>query len=81
MSIEETDEIYRELIRVGRDGAIIVHWNNLVPRRHPRELDGLIHEDKEKAFMAASRDRAFVYSEFIIETIRKSNSHEETDFF
>jgi len=38
LSIEETNEIFREIVRTGKDNAIIIFWNNLVPRDIPNHL-------------------------------------------
>ena len=59
-----------EVARVGRVGARICYWNNLVTRRRPETLarELLSHADEARALHA--RDRAFLYSRLVVESVR-----------
>lgn len=69
MSEEAFVALVRELVRTGRPGGRLGWRNLLVPRGHPRALDGvLVHEEalsKELHF----RDRSFVYGNYVVERI------------
>ena len=71
MSVEQTDSVFKELVRVGRGNAIVVFWDNLVHRKHPISLNAVLATDFEKAKKLAATDRAFLYSNFTLEKIRK----------
>jgi S-adenosylmethionine-diacylglycerol 3-amino-3-carboxypropyl transferase len=59
-----------EVARVGRPGARICYWNNLVPRRRPASLAGRLATDEREADRLHRLDRAFLYSRLVIETVR-----------
>jgi S-adenosylmethionine-diacylglycerol 3-amino-3-carboxypropyl transferase len=59
-----------EIARVGRPGARLCYWNNLVDRRRPAELSGLLASHQSLADKLARRDRAFLYSRFVVESVR-----------
>jgi len=59
--------IYKDLLEKSNKGARFVYWNMLVPRRCPPELSKrIIYKDELSASLFA-RDKAFFYSNFIIE--------------
>ena len=69
MSLEDYHRLLQRLVRSGRPGARLAYWNLLVPRRRPpfmadrlRSLDGLAGD-------LHARDKAFVYSAFVVEEI------------
>jgi S-adenosylmethionine-diacylglycerol 3-amino-3-carboxypropyl transferase len=68
---EQADNLFAELIRVGRPGGRIAYWNNLVQRQPSGILQSQLQENQEKAEMLYQKDRAFVYSSFHILTIKK----------
>ncbi len=73
MSEEETQGMFRELARVGRDGGAIAYWNNLVRRNSRGALNGTIAGEPETAAALRQDDRVFFYDRFVVERIRKGN--------
>lgn len=71
MSDDQKDALFKNLVRAGRNGSIIVYWNNLVERHHPGFLDEYILADAETANALHQNDRTFFYSRLIIESIKK----------
>ena len=59
-----------EIARVGRTGARICYWNNLVARRRPEALADRIASHPLDAATLHARDRAFLYSALVIESVR-----------
>lgn len=59
-----------EIARVGRPGARICYWNNLVPRRRPTALADMIRSHPDEAAPLFARDRAFIYSALVVESVR-----------
>jgi S-adenosylmethionine-diacylglycerol 3-amino-3-carboxypropyl transferase len=58
-----------EIARVGRPGARLCYWNNLVERSRPEALAELIGTDTALAEDLAARDRAFLYSRLVVEQV------------
>ena len=63
-----------ELARVGRPGARICYWNNLVERRRPERLAGLLTSHDGLAAALHRRDRAFLYTRFVVESVGEAAS-------
>jgi S-adenosylmethionine-diacylglycerol 3-amino-3-carboxypropyl transferase len=61
-----------EVARVGRPGARICYWNNLVARRHVQQLSGRLADNATEADRLFTVDRAFLYSRLVIETVQGS---------
>jgi S-adenosylmethionine-diacylglycerol 3-amino-3-carboxypropyl transferase len=59
----------REVLRVGRPGARICYWNNLVDRRRPDALAGSLLSDGRESDQLHARDRAFLYSRIVVESV------------
>jgi S-adenosylmethionine-diacylglycerol 3-amino-3-carboxypropyl transferase len=59
-----------EIARVGRPGARLCYWNNLVPRHRPARLAGVIATHAIEAAELHRLDRAFLYSRLIIESVK-----------
>jgi S-adenosylmethionine:diacylglycerol 3-amino-3-carboxypropyl transferase len=59
-----------EISRAGRPGARLCYWNNLVDRRRPPGLAHLLESDARLAGALFARDRAFLYSRFVVESVR-----------
>jgi S-adenosylmethionine-diacylglycerol 3-amino-3-carboxypropyl transferase len=59
-----------EIARVGRPGARICYWNNLVTRRRPTSLADRIVSHPDEAAALQGRDRAFLYSALVVESVR-----------
>lgn len=73
MSGDETHRVFRELVRVGRDGSVVAYWNNLVRRHAPDALDGAVSHETEMAMALHRDDRGFFYDRLVIERIGKRN--------
>lgn len=59
-----------EIARVGRPGARICYWNNLVERSHPPRLSHLFRKHDDVASELHRRDRGFLYSRFVVESVQ-----------
>jgi S-adenosylmethionine-diacylglycerol 3-amino-3-carboxypropyl transferase len=59
-----------EIARVGRPGARICYWNNLVTRQRPEDLADRIVSHSDEATSLHARDRAFLYSRLVVESVR-----------
>jgi S-adenosylmethionine-diacylglycerol 3-amino-3-carboxypropyl transferase len=59
-----------EVARVGRAGARICYWNNLVPRARPDALASRICSHDGLAARLHDVDRSFFYSRFVVESVR-----------
>jgi S-adenosylmethionine-diacylglycerol 3-amino-3-carboxypropyl transferase len=70
----EHEAALEEIARVGRPGARLCYWNNLVPRWRPARLSRLIESHDELAAALFARDRAFLYSRFVVESVRDRRS-------
>ncbi|HJW21332.1 MAG TPA: DUF3419 family protein [Candidatus Limnocylindrales bacterium] len=62
--------VLAEVARVGRPGARICYWNNLVTRRCPAALADRLASDTAEAARLHPTDRAFLYSALVVETVR-----------
>jgi S-adenosylmethionine-diacylglycerol 3-amino-3-carboxypropyl transferase len=63
-----------EIARVGRPGARICYWNNLVSRRRPDSLAGELVSHPELSSRLHAQDRAFLYSAFVVESVRDAKA-------
>lgn len=59
----------REVARVGRPGARLCYWNNLVDRRRPESLAGRLLSDGAESGRLYDLDRASLYSRLVIESV------------
>lgn len=60
-------DVYGELLNAALPGARFAYWNMLVPRRCPEPLgDQVLRLDEESRRLFAT-DRAFFYSDFVVE--------------
>jgi S-adenosylmethionine-diacylglycerol 3-amino-3-carboxypropyl transferase len=66
----EYEATLAEIARVGRPGARLCYWNNLVPRHRPDALAGRISSHAKEAERLFAQDRAFLYSRFVVESVR-----------
>jgi S-adenosylmethionine-diacylglycerol 3-amino-3-carboxypropyl transferase len=64
------EAILAEIARTGRTGARLCYWNNLVPRTRPESLADRLSAETELAERLHAKDRAFIYSRFVVETVR-----------
>lgn len=63
-----------EVARVGRPGARLCYWNNLADRRRPSEMAHLLDSLDNEAAALYARDRVFIYSRFVVESVRAAGS-------
>jgi S-adenosylmethionine-diacylglycerol 3-amino-3-carboxypropyl transferase len=68
-SREAYEETLVEVTRVGRPGARLCYWNNLVARSRPSHMGDSIMSHERLAACLHARDRAFLYSRFVVESI------------
>jgi S-adenosylmethionine-diacylglycerol 3-amino-3-carboxypropyl transferase len=66
------EEILVEIARTGRPGARLCYWNNLVPRTRPESLADRLSLEADLADRLHAEDRAFIYSRFVVETVRET---------
>lgn len=59
-----------EIARVGRPGARLCYWNNLVERSRPESLAGRLSPLTDLAIRLHAHDRAFIYSRLVVEEVR-----------
>jgi S-adenosylmethionine-diacylglycerol 3-amino-3-carboxypropyl transferase len=62
--------VLSEIARTGRPGARLCYWNNLVPRTRPESLSDRLSSETDLADRLHAQDRAFLYSRFVVETVR-----------
>ncbi len=60
-------EVYRELLNAAHPRARFAYWNMLVPRRCPEPLRDQVHSLDEISRQLFAADRAFFYSDFVVE--------------
>lgn len=65
------EAILDEVARTGRPGARLCYWNNLVPRARPASMADRLSSESELAERLHAQDRAFIYSQFIVEVVRE----------
>lgn len=59
----------RACIDRAHPGARLAYWNMLVPRRRPETLAQVLREDRLPAQRLHSRDKAFLYRDFVLEEV------------
>lgn len=69
-SLGEYAHALSEVARTGRPGARVCYWNNLVERRRPAGLAGELDSHDDLAAELHGRDRAFLYSRMVVESVR-----------
>ncbi|MDH3369151.1 MAG: DUF3419 family protein [Gemmatimonadota bacterium] len=65
------DDLLRETVRVGRDGAVLAYRNLLVPRARPIGLAPWIEPERALSATLHARDLAFIYGAYVVERIVK----------
>jgi S-adenosylmethionine-diacylglycerol 3-amino-3-carboxypropyl transferase len=74
MSAEHYHELLERLARVGRPGARLVYWNMLVPRHRPDSMASLLRPLPDFAASLHARDKAFFYSDLVVEEVMSAES-------
>lgn len=70
MSYESMTDVYKKIIDSSNKGTRIVYWNMLVDRKCPECFSDKIVRDVKKCKELLSRDKAFFYSDFVLEEVR-----------
>jgi S-adenosylmethionine-diacylglycerol 3-amino-3-carboxypropyl transferase len=70
LSEKETETLLRSCVGASRSGARIAYWNLLVPRHRPEQMSDVLDRNETKAAALIAKDRAFVYGDFQLETVR-----------
>lgn len=61
LSDEEANSIWEEIIRVSKNGATVVYWDNLLPRPVPPGFSGIVKVEKQLQEKLFQKDRVFFY--------------------
>lgn len=71
-SPSEHEEALEEVARVGRSGARLCYWNNLVCRARPERMAGVLESHPCVAAELHRQDRAFLYSRLVVESVKEA---------
>jgi S-adenosylmethionine-diacylglycerol 3-amino-3-carboxypropyl transferase len=69
MSQENYEALLARLRLAARPGARLAYWNMLVPRRRPEWMAEIVRPLDQLARRLHERDRAFFYTEFVVEEV------------
>lgn len=69
MSDEQMHTIYEKMFTKSKSGTKIAYWNMLADKRASKYFENLIYREKESQELL-KKDKAFFYSNFIIEEIK-----------
>ncbi|MCX7644635.1 MAG: BtaA family protein [Rhodobacteraceae bacterium] len=70
MAPEVLPDVYGSLLAMAAPGARLVYWNMMAPRRRPESLAHRLVRLKEVEDRLKPRDKAFFYSDFVVEEVR-----------
>ena len=70
MSPEAYQRLLERLVRAGRPGGRLAYWNLLAERRRPGELAEPAASADGACAALHAKDKAFFYSDFVLEEIR-----------
>lgn len=70
MSEENTANLLGKIIGSSNPGARLAYWNMLAPRSRPESMADRLFPCSEEAEALFKKDRAFLYSRFIIEEVK-----------
>lgn len=71
LSENETSLLWREIIRTSKSGAVIVYWDNLLPKPVPSNLSDIVKAERQLERKLSSKDRVFFYGDFHIYKVLK----------
>jgi S-adenosylmethionine-diacylglycerol 3-amino-3-carboxypropyl transferase len=74
MSLENYQTLLQKLIWAGRPGSRLAYWNMLAPRTHPESMAGQLRSLSDLARRLHLTDKAFFYSNFVIEEILQNEA-------
>ncbi len=69
MSAGAHEAAYGTILETARPGARIAYWNMMAPRRAPDAFAGKVSSNQALADELKARDKAFFYSDFIVEEV------------
>ncbi len=69
MSPGAHEAAYGTILETAKSGARIAYWNMMAPRRAPEAYAHRVSENRELAESLKAADKAFFYSDFIIEDV------------
>jgi S-adenosylmethionine-diacylglycerol 3-amino-3-carboxypropyl transferase len=69
MSPQAHEDAYASILAAARPGARIAYWNMMAPRRVPAPLADRVTTDAALEAKLKPLDKAFFYSDFVIETV------------
>lgn len=70
MSYESMTDVYKKIIDTSNKGARVVYWNMLVDRKCPKCFSDKVIRDENKCKEFLDKDKAFFYSDFVVEEVR-----------
>ena len=70
VSIENYHRMLQSLVGIGRRGSRLAYWNMLAPRSRPEHMAACLRPLPDLARRLHQADKAFFYSNFIVEEIR-----------
>lgn len=71
LSNQEISTLWEEIIRIAKKGAIIVYWDNLLPRPVPSQFSGIVKVNRQLQKKLSLKDRVFFYGGLYIYKILK----------
>jgi S-adenosylmethionine-diacylglycerol 3-amino-3-carboxypropyl transferase len=71
LSEQDNINLWLEIVRTAKNGAIVAYWNNLVSRTYPAGLSENIFDDKELAIKLNKIDKVPFYGDFHVNIISK----------
>ena len=71
LSDEENYKLWTEIVRTAKPGAIVVYWNNLVPRSFPESISPNVIDENNIALLLQKIDRVFFYGSFHVNKVVK----------
>ena len=71
LSDHECNLLWSEIIRTSKKGAIIVYWDNLIPRPIPEHLFNIVKEETKLQQQLFQKDRVFFYGSLHIYKVIK----------
>lgn len=70
MSAPVFEDVYETILKASNLGARLVYWNMMVPRQCPAKFECRIKRMTELESVGKSKDKAFFYSDFVVEQVR-----------
>jgi len=71
LSQHDYEELWSEIIRTAKKGAIVAYWNNLITHPVPEQFKTLLKEEKELSVRLSAVDKVFFYEGFYVYTVIK----------